>query len=219
MQAVWCNYFTTAFTLACLCYITFFFIWEWRNKEPPLFFVLTEKCLAQVQIRKYLLREEGATNQEPIFVFRSSLLFQFQDFSSSSSTVWWRKMSGNSGGFTSASDVSDLKNILVRQPHILRTDLTLSVRRKTNLGWFTSPVCVVVIQRGATLHPLESWPNPDRLLHEHQYHRSTRSSRAPQTARQHPPTPARETRPAGDQTWVRRRRIVIPTQLRSRQHL
>lgn len=82
---------------------------------------------------------------------RISLLFQFQDFSSSSSTVWWRKMSGNSGGFTSASDVSDLKNILVWQPHILRADLTLSVRRKTNLGWFMSPVCVLLSSRGEQL--------------------------------------------------------------------
>lgn len=42
------------------------------TKSLRCFSVLKEKCLAQVQIKKYVLREEGATNQEPIFVFRSS---------------------------------------------------------------------------------------------------------------------------------------------------
>ncbi|XP_076607137.1 adhesion G-protein coupled receptor G4-like [Chaetodon auriga] len=56
------------------------------------------------------------------------------------------------------------------------------------------------ILSGATPHQLESWPSHDQILQEHQHPWSTQSSPAPQTALPLPPTAARETDPAKDQT-------------------
>ena len=58
-----------------LYYFLFYLSDATKSLHCFFFLVLGEKCLAQVQIKNYVLREEGATNQEPIFVFRSSRLY------------------------------------------------------------------------------------------------------------------------------------------------
>lgn len=96
---------TTLTVLSCIISV-------WRKKALG-WLAPAEHSLFQGQITRDVQRK--TVSSTGALATLTSLLFVFQDFSSSSFTVWWRRTSGNSGGFISASAASDWTSTLVKK--------------------------------------------------------------------------------------------------------